>query len=74
MAVATTSEGLTRSEIGRHRWAYIAPLWNLSREGFMELYEQEKLGKGRLSSTPWFHGRRRMAYNGRKPLHDCEPR
>jgi energy-coupling factor transporter ATP-binding protein EcfA2 len=40
VAVATTSEGLTRSEIGRHRWADIAPLWNMPREGFTELYEQ----------------------------------
>jgi energy-coupling factor transporter ATP-binding protein EcfA2 len=40
VAIAATSEGVSRSEIGRHRWAELAPMWNMSREGFEELYEQ----------------------------------
>jgi energy-coupling factor transporter ATP-binding protein EcfA2 len=40
VAVAATSEGLSRKEIGRHLWAELAPMWNMSREGFERLYEQ----------------------------------
>jgi hypothetical protein len=40
VAVAATSEGTSRWEIGRHRWATIRPMWNLSRRGFEELYEK----------------------------------
>jgi len=40
VAIAATSEGVSRSEIGRHRWAELAPMWNMGREGFEELYEQ----------------------------------
>jgi KaiC/GvpD/RAD55 family RecA-like ATPase len=40
VAIATTSEGLSRGEIGRHRWAEITPMWNMSRRGFEELYEE----------------------------------
>jgi len=46
VAIATTSEGLTRSEIGRHRWADLAPMWNMPREGFIELYEQVNWKEG----------------------------
>jgi KaiC/GvpD/RAD55 family RecA-like ATPase len=35
-----TSEGLSRSEIGHHRWAHIMPMWNMPREGFQQLYEK----------------------------------
>ena len=35
-----TSEGLSRSEIGRHRWAHLMPMWNMPREGFQQLYEK----------------------------------
>ena len=35
-----TSEDLSRSEIGRHRWAHIMPMWNIPREGFQQLYEK----------------------------------
>jgi hypothetical protein len=38
--VVATSEGLSRAEIGRHRWAWIMPMWNMSREGFEQLYRQ----------------------------------
>ncbi|MGC9149331.1 MAG: ATP-binding protein, partial [Sulfolobales archaeon] len=40
VAVVATSEGLSRREIGRHLWAEIRPMWNMSKEGFKELYEQ----------------------------------
>jgi hypothetical protein len=40
VVIVATSEGVTRREIGRHRWAELAPMWNMSREGFEGLYEQ----------------------------------
>lgn len=40
IAVAATSEGVSRSEIGRHRWADVMPKWNMPREGFQRLYEK----------------------------------
>jgi len=45
VAVAVTSEGVSRREIGRHRWATLMPMWNMSREGFQQLYEQLPGGK-----------------------------
>jgi len=38
VAIVATSEGVTRWRIGRHLWAMIMPMWNMSREGFEELY------------------------------------
>jgi hypothetical protein len=38
VAIVATSEGVTRWRIGRHLWATIMPMWNMSREGFEELY------------------------------------
>jgi energy-coupling factor transporter ATP-binding protein EcfA2 len=40
VAIAATSEGLSRFEIGRHRWAEIRAMWNMGRKGFEELYER----------------------------------
>ena len=40
VAIIATSEGVSRWVIGRHRWADIMPMWNMSRKGFEELYEQ----------------------------------
>jgi len=40
VAIAATSEGLSREEIGRHRWSIIMPMWNMPREGFQQLYEK----------------------------------
>jgi len=40
VAMVVTSEGMTRKEIGRHRWASLRPMWNMSRKGFEELYEK----------------------------------
>jgi len=39
VAIVATSEGVTRERIGRHRWAILRPMWNISREGFEELVE-----------------------------------
>jgi hypothetical protein len=38
VAIVATSEGVTRWRIGRHLWAMMMPMWNMSREGFEELY------------------------------------
>ena len=40
VAIVATSEGLSRYEIGRHLWAELTPMWNMSRKGFEELYEE----------------------------------
>ena len=40
VAIAATSEGLSKREIGRHLWAKIMPMWNMSKRGFEELYEK----------------------------------
>jgi len=40
VVIVATNEGLSRFEIGRHRWAWMMPMWNMSREGFEELYER----------------------------------
>ncbi|ADM28491.1 ATPase [Ignisphaera aggregans DSM 17230] len=37
--LVSTSEGVTRWRIGRHRWADILIMWNMSRDGFKQLYE-----------------------------------
>jgi GTPase SAR1 family protein len=51
VAIISTSEGLTRSRIGRHRWAELRAMWNMGREGFSELYEELKRV---LSNMPSF--------------------
>jgi len=40
VAVAATSEDLSRREIGRHRWGRLMMMWNMPREGFQRLYEK----------------------------------
>jgi len=37
--LVSTSEGITRWRIGRHRWTDILVMWNMSRDGFRKLYE-----------------------------------
>jgi len=39
VAVAATSEGLSRREVGRHRWGRLMMMWNMAKEGFGQLYE-----------------------------------
>jgi len=40
VVLAATSEGVSRREIGRHRWARLMPMWNMGRNGFLQLYEK----------------------------------
>ena len=40
VVVVATSEGVTRREIGRHRWANHSPMCNMPRDGLRELYDQ----------------------------------
>jgi predicted AAA+ superfamily ATPase len=40
VSIVATSEGITRGKIGRHLWALLKPMWNMSRSGFEELYEK----------------------------------
>ena len=40
VVLVATSEGVSRGEIGRHRWADVMPMWNMPREGFHQLYEK----------------------------------
>jgi hypothetical protein len=40
VSIVATSEGNTRNKIGRHLWALLKPMWNMSRSGFGELYEK----------------------------------
>jgi hypothetical protein len=40
VVIVATSEGVSRGEIGRHRWADLMSMWNMGREGFEELYRQ----------------------------------
>ena len=39
VAVVASSEGVTRSRVGRHDWASLRPMWNMPRSGFEELYK-----------------------------------
>jgi len=39
VVLVSSSEGVTRERIGRHNWATIKILWNMSREGFKQLYD-----------------------------------
>ncbi len=40
IVLLSSSEGLTRDVIGRHRWARITGMWNMDKNGFKELYTQ----------------------------------
>ncbi|GAB6948061.1 hypothetical protein JCM16161A_21910 [Vulcanisaeta sp. JCM 16161] len=40
ITIAATSEGSSRFEVGKHRWANTLAMWNLGKEGFKQLYEQ----------------------------------
>jgi len=37
--IVATSEGVSKAEIGRHRWAEIRVMWNMGKEGFEKLYK-----------------------------------
>ena len=38
VVLAATSEGISKREIGRHRWAELMTIWNMPKNGFEELY------------------------------------
>jgi len=38
--LAATSEGISKREIGRHRWADLMTIWNMPKNGFEELYRK----------------------------------
>jgi hypothetical protein len=38
--IVATSEGLSRWRIGRHRWGWLIPMWNMPKKGFEELYKR----------------------------------
>jgi hypothetical protein len=40
VVLIATSEGISREEIGRHRWAHLRPMWNMPREGLQQLYDR----------------------------------
>ena len=40
VVLVSSSEGVTRDRIGRHRWATIRVMWNMGRRGFRELYDK----------------------------------
>ena len=40
VVLISSSEGVTRSRIGRHNWAWIKSLWNMPKNGFKQLYNQ----------------------------------
>jgi hypothetical protein len=40
VVLVATSEGVSRREIGRHRWAELMFMWNMPKEGFQQLYEK----------------------------------
>jgi len=61
VAIAVTSEGVTREEIGRHLWAELRPMWNMPREGFQQLYEKLPGPKPPFEETwRWAGGNPRM--------------
>jgi len=61
VAVAATSEGATRREIGRHAWASQYPMWNMARDGFNQLYEQiPSAGLSAEEAWRWTGGNPRM--------------
>ncbi len=51
VVLVTSSEGVTRARVGRHSWATLRIMWNMNREGFMELYEKIPGGKPGFDSV-----------------------
>ena len=47
VVLVATSEGLSKREIGRHRWADLTTMWNMPKGGFEELY-------GKIPAKPPF--------------------
>ncbi len=38
VVIVSSSEGMTRERVGRHRWAELYVMWNMPRDGFAQLY------------------------------------
>ncbi|WP_054854122.1 ATP-binding protein [Vulcanisaeta distributa] len=51
VTVVATSEGMSLREVGRHNWAEFKPMWNMSKEGFRQLYDQIPGSKPSLEET-----------------------
>ncbi|MGC8583474.1 MAG: ATP-binding protein [Thermoproteus sp.] len=51
VAVAAASEGTSLREIGRHSWAATDLMWNMSMDGFRQLYDQLPGGKPPLEEA-----------------------
>ena len=51
VAIAATSEGASKNEIGRHLWAILRPMWNMSKRGFEELYDKVPGSKPRFEDV-----------------------
>ena len=61
VVLAGSSEGVSRARIGRHDWAELRMMWNLSRGGFEQLYEQLPGGKPPAEEAwRWTGGNPRM--------------
>jgi len=39
VVIVASSEGVTRGRVGRHDWASLRLMWNMTRSGFEELYK-----------------------------------
>ncbi|ADM28494.1 ATPase [Ignisphaera aggregans DSM 17230] len=39
VVLVASSEGITMERVGRHDWSFMYTLWNMSRDGFKQLYE-----------------------------------
>ena len=51
VVLVASSEGISRERVGRHRWADLFIMWNMSREGFRELYEKLPGSKPKLKDV-----------------------
>jgi len=45
VVIVGSSEGVSRARVGRHSWADVYMMWNMSKEGFREFYNQIPNGK-----------------------------
>ena len=63
-----TSEDVSRTEIGRHNWVRLIPMWNMSREGFRQLYERVPGPKPSFEEVwRWTGGNPRILRQDTKP-------
>jgi hypothetical protein len=60
VVIVAMGEGISRAEIGRHRWGDLMPTWNMPKKGFEESFMRKSQAKN--------HNSRRLALDWRKPL------